>query len=96
MVTRKWRTLCINLGVPADKISESQQNNTENVHWACFTAMLWWLDGNCRHQGQPPTWQVLLNAMRTSGFPDKAEALEEKLMQDTMNCRIGNLSYYKS
>ena len=79
MVLQRWKEICTNLCIPACKISESEQNNVDNASQACFTAMLWWQEGNCREKGRPPTWRVLLDAMREAGFPDTADSVQGKI-----------------
>ena len=80
MVLEHWRDVCIYLRIPKTKISESEQNHAIDNKQACFAAMLWWLEGNCREKNRPPTWIVLLDAMKEAGLPDKAKEVEEKIM----------------
>ena len=80
MVMNGWRDVCINLCIPKSKISESEQNHAIDNKQACFTAMLWWLEGNCREKNRPPTWRVLLDVMKEAGFPDKANEVEENII----------------
>ena len=80
MVMNGWRDVCIHLCIPTSKISESEQDHVGNVKQACFAAMLWWLEGNCREKSRPPTWRVLLDAMKEAGFPDKAKEVEDNII----------------
>ena len=74
-----WKSVCTYLRIPVWKISESELNNVDNASQACFAAMLWWREGNCREKDRPPTWWVLLNAMREAGFPDTADSVQGKI-----------------
>ena len=80
MVLQRWKEICTHLCIPACKISESEQNNVGDVSQACFAAMLWWREGNCRKRDSPPTWKVLLAAMREAGFPDIADTVQENII----------------
>ena len=80
LVLNSWRDVCIHLCIPTSKISESEQNYVGNVKLACFAAMLWWLEGNCRWKNRPPTWRVLLDGMKEAGFPDKAKKVEDNII----------------
>ena len=80
MVLERWRDVCIYLRIPKSKISESEQNHVIDNKQACFAAMLWWLEGNCREKSRPPTWRVLLDAMKEAGFPDKAKEDEDNII----------------
>ena len=55
-----------------------------NVIQACFEAMCWWREGNCKEENSPPTWKVLLDAMRKAGFPDRADTVQEELTLDVL------------
>ena len=79
MVLERWRDVCINLNIPAWKTSEFEQNNVDNVKHAFFASMLWWLEGNCREKNRPPTWRVLLDAIREAEFPDTANTVQDKI-----------------
>ena len=80
-VTRRilphWEDVCIYLGVSSQTIYESKQNNINNVNQACFSALLWWRNGNC--QQRDSTWRVLLEAMRDADCTREADEVEEKV-----------------
>ena len=84
MVLERWRDVCIYLHIPKSKISESEQNHAIDNKQACFAAMLWWLEGNCREKSRPPTWRVVLDAMKEAGFPDKAKEVEDNIILDVL------------
>lgn len=79
-VTRKilprWEDVCVFLDIPHQTIYESKQNNINNVNQACFSALLWWRNGNCQ---QEATWRALLEAMREADCSAEADDVEGKV-----------------
>ena len=74
-----WRSLLIQLGIPAAKIKSLLQESRGNPARACFEGLVFWREGNkpCR----PPTWSVLLDALE-KGVEKReyAERLREALI----------------
>lgn len=72
----RWEDVCVFLDIPHQTIYESKQNNINNVNQACFSALLWWRNGNCQSEA---TWRVLLEAMRDADCLAEADNVEEKV-----------------
>lgn len=79
-VTRKilprWEDVCVFLDIPHQTIYEAKQNNINNVNQACFSALLWWRNGNCPRE---TTWRELLDAMREADCTSQADEVEERV-----------------
>ena len=68
--------MCVNLGVPYERIKECEQVLREDSLRACVVAMEIWMKGET---GKQATWAILLGTLVESGLQEVAMDIEEKL-----------------
>lgn len=79
-VSQKWRELGTYLGIDAHVLRavHADQGSDED---SCMAVLCRWIDGAGKH---PKTWITVLEAMRLSGFVERAKELEVNIRSNTL------------